>query len=123
MRDFLFIFVKNNQNMNKKLVINCNSKYRFIADTYLNNSMNVPLIFSENDSERFKKDIKSFIDEYIKHIDFSISGDKMILDNYEIVELYFIDTDEDVNTEGFELVNIDLICEGYHVEFILELDN
>lgn len=108
--------------MNKKLIVNCTSKYKFFNDISLNSKDDATLIFNEKTSEKFKNDVKDYVDEYCKYVDFSMSNDKMILDAYEVVELYFEDTEEEENTQNFEIVNIDLICEGYHVEFFLEVD-
>jgi hypothetical protein len=105
----------------KQLIINYNGKYVFKETLYLNEDVGVDYIFTDESAEKFKKEIKKFIKKYHSEIAVKNKKDKLILDNYETIELSFKETDKEENTKDFEIADIYFVVDGNAVQFGIDL--
>lgn len=106
--------------MNKRLVIEYDGKYSFSKDIINNNkTIKRDLIFTEEDSKKFINNLKNY---EFEDIILTEVNNTIRLDNYEIVNLYFLDTEISNNVKNYNHIsNVSLIVDGYSTYFTLEI--
>ena len=103
-----------------KLQVNYDGKYRLFEDVMVNGKTKP---FYTSDPDYFFEDLIDYLKGYTEY-SVTFEDGVLSIDNYEIVSLFFISAPEKKLKEYKEVdINqVYLSAEGYHVDFILEIE-